>query len=146
MRKLLGMNWLLVLTMVALLVFGVYAIESAARHLNRGGEYFAERQKLWVLVGGFVFLVTALVDYRWIRWLGVPMYLVGLALMLWAMVNGNDVHQVSLAGQSFQPTQLGIAAGIVLMGSLMQDLPRWHAIFRFPFVRVVIMAVLAGIP
>jgi hypothetical protein len=38
LRKILGMNWLLVLTMLALLVFGVYTIESAARHLNHGGE------------------------------------------------------------------------------------------------------------
>lgn len=146
MRKILGMNWLLVLTMAALLVFGVYAIESAARHLNNGGEYFAGRQKIWILAGSVVFLITALVDYRWIRWLGIPMYLMGLVLMIWALVGGNEVHQVSLAGQSFQPTQLGIAAGIVLMGSLLQDLPRLHAFFRLPFVRVAIIGVLAGVP
>ena len=32
-RKILGMNWVLVVTMYGLLVFGVFAIESAARHL-----------------------------------------------------------------------------------------------------------------
>lgn len=146
MRKILGMNWLLVLTMLALLVFGVYAIESAARHLPSGGEFFAGRQKMWVLLGGCVFLITSLVDYRWIRWLGIPMYLVGLGAMLWALLLGNEVHQVSLAGFSFQPTQLGIAAGIVLMGSLLQDLPRGHAFFRLPFVRVMLIGVLAGVP
>ena len=146
MRKILGMNWLLVLTMAALLVFGVYAIESAARHLSHGGEYFAGRQKLWILAGSVVFLITSLVDYRWIRWLGIPMYVVALALMVWALIGGNEVHQVSLAGQSFQPTQLGIAAGIVLMGSLLQDLPRLHAFFRLPVVRVAIIGVLAGVP
>ncbi|WP_227021238.1 FtsW/RodA/SpoVE family cell cycle protein [Oceaniferula marina] len=146
MKKILGMNWLLVLTMAALLIFGVYAIESAARHLNNGGEYFAGRQKIWALVGCVVFFTTALVDYKWIRWLGIPMYLVGLAMMVWAMLKGNDVHQVSLAGQMFQPTQLGIAAGIVLMGSVLQDLPRVHVIFRLPFVRVLVIGILAGIP
>jgi len=146
LRKILGMNWLLVLTMLALLVFGVYTIESAARHLNHGGEYFAHRQKLWALLGGGVFLMTALVDYRWIRWLGIPMYLAGLAMMIWALLLGNDVHQVSLGGQMFQPAQMGIAAGIVLMSSLLQDLPRWNPFFRLPFVRVIIIAALAGLP
>lgn len=146
MRKILGMNWLLVLTMAALLVFGVYAIESAARHLNQGGEYFAGRQKMWILAGCLVFVITALVDYKWIRWFGIPMYLIGLAMMIWALFKGNDVHQVSLAGQSFQPTQLGIASGIVLMSSLLQDLPRLHAVFRLPFVRVAVIGILAGVP
>ncbi len=140
------MNWLLIFTMAALLVFGVYMIESAARHLSSGGEYYAERQKLWVLVGSVVFLITALVDYRWIRWLGIPMYLMGLLMMTWALLKGNEVHQISLAGQMFQPTQLGIAAGIVLMSSLLQDLPRLHAVFRLPLVRVMMIGILAGVP
>ena len=146
LRKILGMNWLLIFTMAALLIFGVYMIESAARHLSSGGEYYAGRQKIWALVGGVIFLITALVDYRWIRWLGIPMYLVGLGVMILALVKGNEVHQIRLAGQMFQPTQLGIAAGIVLMGSLLQDLPRVHAVFRLPLVRVIIIGILAGVP
>jgi len=146
LRKILGMNWLLVLTMLALAIFGVYAIESAARHLPQGGGYYAERQKMWIIGGCAVFFITALIDYRWIRWLGIPMYLGGLGLMVMAMLGGSEVHQISIAGVSFQPTQLGIAGGIVLMGSLLQDLPRLHAFFRLPFVRVGIIAILAGIP
>jgi rod shape determining protein RodA len=146
LRKILGMNWLLVLTMLALAIFGVYAIESAARHLPRGGGYYAERQKMWIIGGCVVFFITALIDYRWIRWLGIPMYLAGLGLMALAMMGGSEVHQIHFAGVTFQPTQLGIAGGIVLMGSLLQDLPRLHAVFRLPFVRVAIIAVLAGVP
>lgn len=146
MRKILGMNWLLVLTMLALLVFGVFAIESAARHLNQGGEYFANRQKMWIFGGCVVFLITSLIDYKWIRWLGIPMYVMGLAFMILAMFKGNEVHQIRIAGQAFQPTQLGIAAGIILMGSLLQDLPRVHVFFRFPIVRVGLIGILAGVP
>ena len=146
LRKILGMNWLLVLTMLALAIFGVYAIESAARHLPNGGGYYAQRQKMWIIGGSVIFFITSLVDYRWIRWLGIPMYLTGLALMIVTMYEGSEVHQISLGSISFQPTQLGIAGGIVLMGSLLQDLPRWHAFFRLPFVRLGIIAVLAGVP
>ena len=146
LRKILGMNWLLVWTMLGLAIFGVYAIESAARHLPNGGGYYAERQKIWIIGGCVVFLITALIDYRWIRWLGVPMYLVGLALMVVAMLKGSEVHQLTFGGLSFQPTQLGIAGGIVLMSSLLQDLPRLHSFFRLPFVKVGIIALLAGMP
>ncbi|MBT8044000.1 MAG: FtsW/RodA/SpoVE family cell cycle protein, partial [Verrucomicrobiae bacterium] len=146
LRKILGMNWLLVLTMLALAIFGVYAIESAARHLPRGGEFYADRQKMWIIGGCVVFFITALIDYRWIRWLGIPMYLAGLALMIVAMLKGSEVHQINVGPISFQPTQLGIAGGIVLMGSLLQDLPKLHAFFQLPFVRLGIIAVLAGVP
>ena len=146
LRKILGMNWLLVLTMLGLCIFGVYAIESAARHLPNGGSYYAERQKIWIIGGCVVFLVTSLIDYRWIRWLGIPMYLTGLVLMVLVMLKGSEVHQLTFAGLSFQPTQLGIAGGIVLMSSLLQDLPKLHAFFRLPFVKVGIIALLAGIP
>ena len=66
--------------------------------------------------------------------------------MMLAMFKGSEVHQISVGSLSFQPTQLGIAGGIVLMGSLLQDLPRWHAVFRLPFVRIAIIGVLAGVP
>lgn len=140
------MNWFLVFTVLALATFGVYAVESAARHLSGGGELYAAKHKMWVLIGCGVFLVTALIDYRWIRWLGVPMYLGGLGLMIYALFKGNEVHQIALPGISFQPTPFAIAGGIVLMSSLLQDLPKLHAFFRLPFVKVAIIAVLAGIP
>ena len=34
LRKILGMNWVFVLVMYGLLIFGVFMIESAARHLK----------------------------------------------------------------------------------------------------------------
>ena len=41
LKKILGMNWLLIIAMYAILVFGVYTIESAARHLPGGGAAIA---------------------------------------------------------------------------------------------------------
>ena len=38
LRKILGMNWVLVLVMYGLLIFGVFMIESAARHLSVSKE------------------------------------------------------------------------------------------------------------
>jgi rod shape determining protein RodA len=150
-RKILGMNWVLVLTMYGLLFFGVYAIESAARHLPApegmtGGEFYSGRHKMWMAMGTVVYFFSALVDYRWVRWLGLPMYLVGLALTLKAMGVDDDVHRLEFGPISFQPAQLAIAAGIIAMATLAQELPKLHRFFAEPSFRVLLIAVLTGVP
>lgn len=145
------MNWVLIIVMYGLLIFGVFAIESAARHLPgnelmSGGEYFAHRHKIWILIGTVVYFGTALIDYRWVRWLGVPMYLAGIVLMMMAMKVDDEVHRLEIGPISFQPAQLAIAAGIIAIATLSQDLPKLHRWLGSPFVRVGLIAVLTGVP
>ncbi len=153
LRKLLGMNWALVFWMYGLLIFGVFSIESAARHLTGGGEFFASQQKKWILVGSGVYLVTALLDYRWFRWVAVPLYVAGLALCASIMNSDSEVHQITLGGLSFQPAQLAIAAGILMLAWLLQDLPRlgrripkvgW--LLEEPMTKIGVIALVAGAP
>lgn len=146
LRKVLGMNWVLILAMYALLIFGVFAIGSAARHLENGGEWYADRHKLWMLLGSIVYFGVAFVDYKWFRYLGVPVYLVGLGLMVVAMGVDDEVHRISLGPVQFQPAQLAIAAGILAMANLLQDLPRLHPFFAQPFFKVILIAGLTGVP
>ena len=147
-RKLLGLNWPLILTMFGLLAFGVFSIESAARHLKGGGEHFAHLQKNWILVGSLIYFATALIDYRWYRWLGLPVWIAGLGLMMMS----SGVGQVTLGTFSFQPAQIVLAGGLLLTGCLLQDLPRlgrmipkvgW--ILEEPVVKVAIVGVVAGV-
>ncbi len=146
-RKLLGLNWPLVLTMYGLLVFGVFSIESAARHLPNGGAWFADRQKTWILVGSVVYFATCLIDYRWYRWLGLPLWIAGLGLM--AISSG--VGQVQIGSVTFQPAQLVLAGGLLFAGCLLQDLPRlgrripkigW--LLDEPFLKIAIVGVISG--
>jgi rod shape determining protein RodA len=156
LRKILGMNWLLVLVMYALLIFGVFMIESAARHLTVSkdilnqfgsvGVYYAWLQKRWILLGSGVYFAVALVDYRWIRWLGIPFYGVSMGLMVMAMHQDDPVHRLTLFGLSFQPAQLGIASGILLIAWLIQDFPKIHRWLGAPFVRIGIIGVIAAVP
>lgn len=153
LQKLLRINWWLVAPMYGLLIFGVFAIESAARHLPGGGEVFANAQKRWILIGSVVFVVTSLIDYRWFRWLGIPMYVVGVGLCAAIMNSDEEVHQFTIAGLSFQPAQLAIASGILMLSWLLQDLPRLGSkipkvgwLLKEPIVKIGIIALLAGIP
>jgi rod shape determining protein RodA len=156
LRKILGMNWVLILFMYGLLIFGVFMIESAARHLSippevkaqfgSAGAYFAAQQKNWVVVGSVAFFGAALVDYRWIRWLGIPFYAVGIVLMLMAMQQDDSVHRLKLGSLMFQPASLGITSGILLISWLVQDLPKLHRWFGAPLARIAVIGVLAGVP
>lgn len=152
-RKILGMNWVLVLAMYGLLVFGVFAIESAARHIpvegipkEDWGDFFADRQKQWIILGSFVYFVTALIDYRWLKWLGIPMYLVGLGLLGYLLTKGSEVHQLTIGPVSFQPTQIIIAAGILLIGFCLESLPKLHRFFQAPLFKLAAIGILCGIP
>ena len=148
LRKLLGMNWLLVLTMYGLRAFGVMAIESAARHLSGGGAHFADQQKMAILIGTVVYFAVALVDYKWIRWLAVPFYLVSLAMLAMAVHKHGEeaVRSLRIAGKTFQPTQFGISSGIIMISWLLQDLPKLHRWFGLPVVRILIVALLSAPP
>lgn len=153
-RKLLGLNWPLVLTMYGLLVFGVFSIESAARHLPQGGAWFADKQKTWILVGSVVYFGAALIDYKWIKWMAIPLYVGALAMCasLIGMDRG-DVHQMDSGLLKFQPAPMAIVAGIILLSWLLQDLPRLGAkipkvgwILGEPMVKVGLIGLLTGVP
>ncbi|MDP3849746.1 MAG: FtsW/RodA/SpoVE family cell cycle protein [Luteolibacter sp.] len=156
LRKILGMNWVLVFVMYGLLIFGVFMIESAARHLavpkdvltqfGSAGAYYASMQQKWILFGSVAYFAVALVDYRWLRWLGIPFYAASLGLMAMAMHQDEAVHRLTVFGLTFQPAQLGISSGIVLLAWLLQDLPKLHRWFGAPFVRIGIIGVIAAVP
>jgi rod shape determining protein RodA len=148
---------MLVLFMYGLLIFGVFVIESAARHVpvadpaalakyGSAGLVFAAKQKTWILLGSVAFFAAALVDYRWIRWLAIPGFALALALMVATLQFGNKVHQLEFGGLTFQPAQMGITAGILLIAWLIQDLPRLHRVFGGSFSRIGVIAVGAGLP
>ena len=150
------MNWVLVFVMYALLIFGVFMIESAARHLpvspeklaefGSAGGYFAWMQKNWIVVGSVAYFAAALIDYRWIRWLGVPLYAVSLGLMVMAMQVDDDVHRLVIGGLSFQPAQLGVTSGIVMIAWLMQDMPKLHPLLGDPFIRIGMIGLVSFVP
>jgi rod shape determining protein RodA len=156
LRKILGMNWVMVMVIYALLIFGVFMIESAARHLpispeklkefGSAGAYYADMQKTWILLGSVAYFAAAFIDYKWIRWLGIPFYLLSIGLMLMAMQADDEVHRLTIAGLSFQPAQLGVTSGIIMIAWLMQDLPRLYHRLANPLIKIAVIGVVSVIP
>lgn len=146
----------MVMVIYALLIFGVFMIESAARHLpispeklkefGSAGAYYADMQKTWILLGSVAYFAAAFIDYKWIRWLGIPFYLLSIGLMLMAMQADDEVHRLTIAGLSFQPAQLGVTSGIIMIAWLMQDLPRLYHRLANPLIKIAVIGVVSVIP
>src|SRR5262250_3532662 len=146
LRKLLGQNWLLLLIMLALAVFGVVAIYSATS--TRSDPYAADfwrKQANWVVVGVLAFMITSLIDYRWIRWGALPMYLAGIVFLILTKFMGTKVYGarswLHLGPVNFQPAQLAVVAGIMVLALFLTQFREMH-----PALRLLLSAAIAGAP
>ena len=146
LRKLLGLNWLLLINMMALAAFGVVAIYSATymREDPVAAEFW-RKQTNWVAIGFFAFMATSLIDYRWIRWGALPMYLAGLFFLILTKFMGSKVYGarswLHLGPINFQPAQLAVVAGIMVLALFLSQFREMH-----PMLRVLLCGVIVGAP
>ena len=146
LRKLLGLNWVLVLTMLALAIFGVIAIYSATyMRQDPVSAEFWRKQASWVAVGFFAFMITSLIDYRWVKWGALPMYLAGLFFLILTRFIGTKVYGsrswLHLGPINFQPAQLAVVAGIMVLALFLSQFRQMH-----PMLRLILCGAIAGAP
>jgi rod shape determining protein RodA len=134
LRKLLGMNWLLFAAVVVIALAGILFIHGAS-YLQPSERYW-QMQAKWVGIGLVVFLVVTLTDYRWVKWLAVPMYLGSVALVALTYTgmgvmknNAKCWLRLPVIG-IFQPGQLAAASGILCIALFLSYGRRWHAAIR----------------
>src|SRR6202165_5123161 len=146
LRKLLGMNWLLLVNMLALAVFGVNAIYSATymREDPVSAEFW-RKQANWIIVGFFAFMLTSLVDYHWIRWGALPMYLAGIFFLVLTKFVGSKVYGacswLHIGPINFQPAQLAVVAGIMVLALFLSQFRQMH-----PMLRLLLCGAIVGAP
>src|SRR5438477_847989 len=146
LRKLLGLNWLLLIVMLALAVFGVVAIYSATyMREDPVAADFWRKQANWVAVGFFAFMVASLVNYHWIRWGALPMYLAGIFFLVLTKFMGQKVYGarswLHLGPINFQPAQLAVVAGIMVLAIFLTQFRDMH-----PMLRLLLSGAIAGAP
>ena len=146
LRKLLGMNWLLLANMLALAVFGVIAIYSATYMREDSASVdFWRKQANWVAVGFFAFMATSLIDYRWIRWGALPMYLAGIFFLVLTKFIGSKVYGarswLHLGPINFQPAQLAVVAGIMVLALFLSQFREMK-----PMLRLLLCGAIVGAP
>ena len=142
LRNFLRMNWLLFALMMALLAYGVYAIYSATWMREQN---FWNLQIIWILLSLPLFFVVSLVDYRWVRFGAIPLYVLGMLGLVAVMVFGEKRYGarswIDLGPMSFQPSQLAIIAGILTLAFFLQQ-SRGMA----PFLRILCCGAIVGPP
>ncbi len=150
-RKFLGLNWPLFANIAVLAIFGVSAIYSAC--WMRDGDALANkwREQVYLLLAGLVvFFVASLVDYKWIRWLGVPFYLATTGMLIYTTFFGVEIYGtrawLNVGFTRIQPSQIAIAGGVLLLAVALSTLHRIHPVFRNPFVRLLATGLIALVP
>jgi rod shape determining protein RodA len=142
LRKLLGMNWLLVGLTILLSLFGVVAVYSATYF--RTSEYW-EKQALWVAGGLAVFFAVSLVHYRWVKWAALPLYVSGAVLTALTYTSLGQEHGgakcwLRLPGiGTFQPSQLALLAGILTVGLFLSQFAKMHPMLKLVSVGAIIV-------
>lgn len=143
-RKLLGMNWVLVATMLALSIFGVFAVYSAT--FFRPVDYW-QRQVVWVGAGLAIFIVVSVLDYRWVKLAALPLYLVSIGLLMLTYTSLGQEHGgakcwLRLPGiGTMQPSQLCVIAGVLVVSLFLSQFRRVH-----PFLKLCIVGAIVGGP
>jgi len=142
LRKFLGMNWLIFGLMMALLVYGIYAIYSATWMRN---ESFWSSQLIWLVLCLPIYFLVSLVDYRWIRYGAVPLYVLGILGLVATMLIGEKRYGarswLDLGVMNFQPSQLAIVAGIMTLAVYLEASKKTAA-----FLRILACGAIVGAP
>lgn len=114
-RRLKDVDWLLLLSPIALTVFGCVGISSSAPD----GSY-VKKQIISLFLGVAIALAIMFTDYRKIVMNIAPFFYAGMLVLLVAvLVFGKEIHGnkawLNLAGFSFQPSEFAKAATILML-------------------------------
>jgi len=141
-RKAALFNWPLLLLVLLLGGFGIFAIYSATWMRDQD---FWSRQLIWLLIGLVICIVFAVRDYHWVRVGAVPLYVAGLVALVLTHFFGAKVYGarswLDLGIINFQPSQLAIIASIMVLALFLssnEDMPA-------P-LKIAICGVIAAVP
>lgn len=135
LRKLIGMNWLLFAAVAVISLAGVFFIHGATEHITDGKPYWQDHAK-FVGFGLIVFLAMSLTDYRWVRWISIPLYvaslaLVGLTFTSFGVATKGATCWLKLPGlPQFQPSQIAIVAGILVLALFLSQFSSIHTFWK----------------
>ena len=140
------MNWVIVVTMLALAAFGVVAIYSCT-YMREAAAYHDmwRKQAVWIGISFIIFLIVSLTEYRWVRLGALPIYLVSIVFLVLTLVVGQKLDGarcwLKLGPISFQPAQLAIIAGILVIALFLTQLRRIH-----PMLKMIACGLIGGAP
>ncbi len=147
--KLTRMNWLLFILILALASFGLVCIYSAT--WMRENAYLAsswQRQLTWFWLGLAAYFVMAFIPYQWLRWAALPVYLLGLILLVYVHFQGDIAggarSWMRVGPLNFQPSQLALFGVILLIAGTLSHLK--VPLRQWPILQVGIAGAIVAAP
>lgn len=118
-------DYLVLALVTTLVLFGLIAVYSAsyayAAFEFDDANYFIKRQAVWAAVGFGGLLVFMNLDYRWLKWLALPIVLASVVLLVAVLAVGesvNGAHRWLTFGPfSMQPSELAKFAVLLYMSA-----------------------------
>jgi len=129
--------------MLALSIFGVYAIYSATYWHEHSTFWLSQIR--WLFICLPLFFLISFVDYHWVRIGAIPLYIFSVILLILVFFIGVKVFGarswLNLGFGSFQPSQMAIFAGVLLFAVFLNEHSGLH-----PAIRILICLLITAIP
>lgn len=143
-------DFLLFMLVIGLLCFGLIMLFSASQNTSRENIYATIlRQVGFAAMGLAAMFVTSRIDYHAYKKIAAPLFWLTLAMMyavpLWGFASHGATRQISLAGFSFQPSEVCKFMLVIYFASLLSskkhgDLTKWKNVVRY----AVLLMLIAG--
>lgn len=137
------MNWILFGLMAGLLSYGIFAIYCAT--WMRPEHNYWSSQLIWAAIGLPMYFIVSLIDYRWIRYGAIPIYIAGILGLVATIFFGTTQYGarswLDLGVMNFQTSQLAIIAGIMTLAVFLEASKRLA-----PILRIMACGAIVGAP
>ncbi len=128
-RQSAGIDWLLLISYLALVVIGLLMVYTTTYNDNIGNMWTLSSpfgsQLLWAILSLVVLIVLSLFDWQIWNSLSLPAYIVGIVLLVLLLLIGNEIKGakswISLGPFSFQPGEFAKVATALFSASLLSS-------------------------
>lgn len=124
-------DWTLFLTASALAVIGVINLYSATSVARAALSDIYVQQVYWLVLGGILGAVVAVIDYRHYERLGYLLYGVGIVFLVLVFILGKDIRGssrwIAIGSFGFQPSEFMKLFLIIALAKYLHDDPRTEA-------------------
>ncbi|HVH43853.1 MAG TPA: rod shape-determining protein RodA [Labilithrix sp.] len=121
-------DWTLFLTASALAVIGVINLYSATSVARAALTEIYIQQVYWLVLGGILGAVVAVIDYRHYERLGYLLYGVGIIFLVLVFILGKDIRGssrwIAIGSFGFQPSEFMKLFLIIALAKYLHDDPR----------------------
>jgi rod shape determining protein RodA len=140
-------DWTLFITVAALAVIGVINLYSATSVAHNAHSEDYIQQIYWLVGGGIIATLAAVIDYRHYERLGYAVYAVGVVLLTLVFILGREIRGSSrwiyLGSYSFQPSEFMKLFLVIALAKYLHDDPKSEG---RTLKDLVVPALIAGVP